>query len=248
MHEGGETMDAMRLLAGRVAHHLNNLLTVVGGNASYLNRALAGREFDAELGDILDACEHAGELSSRLLSISGCRWADPRVFDLCDLVSDMDLGRYFSGDVLFCSDLVAEPCSVRLDLSHMKDLLIELVLNARDALEDSGKVRIGVEYLPGTSIEDGPSTGWVQLEVADSGPGMDRETLSRAFHPFFSTHPFSENRGLGLSVVHAIVRQSGGTLKIFSALGRGTTVRVWLPSIASDSAPGPVASSSPQLA
>ncbi|TVP57282.1 MAG: hypothetical protein EA351_06090 [Gemmatimonadales bacterium] len=248
MHETGETMDAMRRLAGRVAHHLNNLLTVVGGNAAYLDTALSGREFESELRDILEACEQATELSSRLLSISGCRWAEPRIFDLRTLVSEMSLGRYFSEDILFCTDLAAKPCSVQVDPAQMKELVIELVLNARDAIQGGGKVRVGIEYLPGMSIEGGPSTGWVQLEVSDSGEGMDQETLSRAFHPFFSTHPFEENRGLGLSVAYAIVRQSGGTLKIFSATGRGTTVRVWLPSIVPDSALGSAGTSAPQLA
>ncbi len=238
--EAVETMQAMSQFAGKIAHHLNNMLTVVGGNTAYLESELSGQGFDAELNDIRDACGRATELASRLLTISGRRWAEPRVVDLRALVSDMDLGRFISGDVVFCTEFAAARCRVRVDPAHLRDVVTELVLNARDAVHGRGSVRVGVEHLPSRSTENGSSAGWVELEVSDTGCGMDEETLSRAFHPFFSTHSFSEHRGLGLSVAHGIVRQCGGTMRIASAPGRGTTVRVWLPAVASISVSQPV--------
>jgi signal transduction histidine kinase len=224
-----ETMDAVGRLAGKVAHHLNNLLTVVEDNASYLEEELEDPRFAPGLRDIREACGRASELSTQLLSISGCRWCEPHTVDLRTLVSGMDLGRFFSDDVEFRTDFVATTCRVRVDPAHLEEVVVGLVLNAREAVGGHGTVRVGIDHIPGMEIDGSPATGWVQLEVSDSGPGMDWETLSRAFQPFFSTRPFSEDRGMGLSVACGIVRQSGGTMKISSAPGCGTTVRVWLP-------------------
>ncbi|TVP75725.1 MAG: hypothetical protein EA352_07465 [Gemmatimonadales bacterium] len=224
-----ETMEAVSRLAGKVTHHLSNLLTVVEGNVSILQAELTDRRFSSELRDIRKACERASELSGRLLSISGCRWYEPRTVDLRALVSDMDLGRYFAAGVGFCTDFSAAPCTVRVDPAHLGDLLLELVLNASEALENQGNVRVAIDVLPWKRVRHNSPLGCVQLDVSDSGKGMDMETLERVFHPFFGAHPFSENRGLGLSVVYGIVRQTGGTMTVSSAPGRGTTVRVWFP-------------------
>lgn len=228
-----ETMHAVRRLAGRVAHHMNNLLTVVGVNAEHLEAELSGRGFDSELGDIRDACGRAAEVSSKLLALSACNWSHPSIVDLRSHVLDMNLGRFFSGDVVFCTEWGDVKCPVNVDPAQLEDAVTELVLNARDALHGGGTVRVGIDYLPGTKLRSTPSAGWVQLEVSDSGQGMDRATLSKAFHPFFSTRPSAQHMGLGLSVAHGIVRRSGGVMQVFSTPGRGTTVRVWLPAMAS---------------
>jgi len=236
-----EAMDAVGRLAEKVAHHLNNLLTVVQGNAAFLEEALdhalgdasQDRRFTAELREIRDACGRASGLTTQLLSLSGSRWREPRIVELRTLVSDMDLGRFFPNDVMFCRDFTAVTCPVRVDPAHLEEVVFELVLNAREAVDGGGTVRVGIDHLPCRKIDGSPAKGWVQLEVADSGRGMDRRTLNRIFHPFFSTRPFSEDRGLGLSVACGIVRQSGGTMKVSSAPGCGTTVRIWLPAAAS---------------
>jgi signal transduction histidine kinase len=236
MDEYRDTMDAVGRLAGKVAHHLNNLLTVVVGSATHLEDELADRRFASELRDIRDACGRASDLSTQLLSISGFGWREPRIVDLRTLVSGMDLGRFFSDEVVLRTDFAPVTCPVRVDPIDLEEVVVGLVLNAREAVGGRGTVRVGIDHLPEMKIHGSPPRGWVQVDVSDSGRGMDRETLSRVFHPFFSTRPFSEDRGLGLSVACGIVRQSGGMIKVSSAPGRGTTVRVWLPAAASVSA------------
>lgn len=237
-----ETLDAVALLAGRVAHHLNNLLTVVDGNASHLLETLEAAGPVGELEEIRSVCGRASGLATRLLAISGCRWCEPRVLDLRGLVADMDLGRFFGHNVVFCTDFPSTTCPVRVDPAHVEEVVLGLVLNAREAVGDRGTVRLGIDVLSGMTSEGSPAGGWVQLEVSDSGPGMDRDTLARIFHPFFSTRPFAEDRGLGLSVACGIVRQFGGTMRVSSAPGHGTTVRLWLPV----AAPGVVKESRPE--
>lgn len=228
-----DTMDAVGRLAGKVAQHLNNLLTVVEANVSSIETSLEDRRCASELREIRDACGRASGLTTRLLSISGYRWCEPRVVDLRTLVSGMDLGGLFPDDVVFCSDFAAVMCPVWGDPAHLEEVVRGLVQNALEAVGGYGTVRVGIDHLPGKKVDGSPGKGWVQLEVSDSGRGMDRETLSRVFHPFFTTRPFSEDRGLGLSAACGIVRQSGGTMKVSSAPGWGTSVRVWFPAAAS---------------
>ena len=228
-----ETMDAVGRLAEKVAHHLNNLLTVVEGNAAFLEETLEDRRLALEVQEIRNACGRSAGLTTQLLSLSGSRWCEPRIVDLRTLVSGMELGRFFPDDAVFCTDFAAVPCRVRVDPAHLEEVVLGLVLNAREAIGGRGTVRVGIDHLPCMKIDGSPSQGCVQLEVSDSGEGMDEKTLSRVFQPYFSTHPFSKDRGLGLSVAAGIVRQSGGTMKVSSAPGHGTTVRVWLPATAS---------------
>ena len=240
-----ETMDAVGRLAGKVAHHLNNLLAVVDGNASFLEEALelardealegASQDprFTSELREIRNACARASGLTTQLRSISGSRWSEPRVVDLRTLVLDMDLGRFFSDDVGFWTDFASKTCPVRVDPGHLEEVVFGLVLNAREAVGGGGTVRIAIDNLSSTKVDGSAAEGWVQLEVSDSGEGMDEEALSRVFQPYFSTHSYSEDRGLGLSVACGVVRQSGGNMKVFSTPGGGTTVRVRLPVAAS---------------
>jgi len=228
------TLDAVGRLAGKVAHHLNNLLTAVEGNVSLLEAELAQWRATPELSDIRDACGRARELSNQLLSISGHRWREPRVVDLPTLVAGMGLGRFFSGDVGFCTWFAGVECPVRVDPVHIQEVVVELVLNAREAVDGCGTVLVEIDHLPVQNGGGSPGRGWVKLEVSDSGRGMDRETLSRVFQPCSGDRPFLEDRGLGLSVALGIVRQSGGTMRVSSAPGRGTTVRVMLPAVSPD--------------
>jgi signal transduction histidine kinase len=234
------TMEAVGRLAGRIAHHLNNLLTVVEGNASFLEDALGNglddRQLSTELQEIRNACGRTSKLTTQLLSISGYRWSEPRLVDLRTLVSGMDLGYFFEDHVGFRTDFAAAACPVRVDPTLMEEVVLALVLNAREAVGSRGTVRVGIDNFLAEKDNGGSANGWVQLEVSDSGPGMDEETLSKAFHPFFSTRPFPEDRGLGLSVAYGIVQQSRGSMIISSAPGSGTTVRMRFPAAASVSA------------
>jgi signal transduction histidine kinase len=227
--ESDEAMEAVARLAGKVAHHLNNLLTVVGGCMAHVESELGDDSLEAEFTDIRHACTRAKELSSQLLSISGNRWMDPRVLDLRTLVLELDLAGLFAPDVIVAMDFEATPCPVLVDPTYMSQVVTGLARNAHEALGDEGVVTVRIDHLPGRTIDGRAATGWISLEVTDTGPGMDPETLKRVLHPFYGTHPFTEDRGVGLSAAYGIVRQFGGTLKLSSALGQGTTVRVWLP-------------------
>ena len=234
-----DTMDAVGYLAGEVGHHLNNLLTVVEGNASFLEDELGNGRFASEVQDIRDACRWATDLSKQLLAISGHRRRRPRVLDLRTFVSGMDLGRFFSGDTVFCADFATVMCPVRVDPAHLEAAVIQLVLNAKEAVDRCGTVLVRIESLPGRSIDDSLGAGGVHFEVSDSGRGMDRGTLNRVFHPYFSTRPLLEDRGLGLSVADWTVRENGGTMKVSSASGCGSTVRVWFPALTFPDGVGP---------
>jgi signal transduction histidine kinase len=234
-----DTMEAVGRLAGRVAHHLNNTLTVVDCNASFVEDALEGENGDrrlaAELREIREACGVAARLAARLLSISGRRWSEPRDVDLRTLVSEMNLRGRFGADLVLRTDFPAEACPVRVDPAQLTEAVLELVLNAREAVGSRGTVRIGVGNVVCRDADDGALERRVWLEVSDTGRGMDAWTLERAFHPFFSTHPFSADRGLGLTVARTIMRENGGGMNLSSSPGRGTTARMWLPTARSDS-------------
>ena len=119
----------------------------------------------------------ATDLSTQLLSISGHRWGEPRVVDLRTLVSDMDLGRFFTGHTVFCSDFATVPCPVQVDSLPLEEVVAGLVLNARDAVGHSGTVLVRIDHLTGKRIAGRSGTGWVRLEVSDSGRGRDTEPL-----------------------------------------------------------------------
>jgi two-component system, cell cycle sensor histidine kinase and response regulator CckA len=171
------------------------------------------------------------DLSTQPLSFSGHRWGEPEVVDLRTLVSGMDLGRYFSGDTVFCTDFTTVTCPVRVDSLPLEEVVVGLVLNAREAVGHSGTVLVRIDHFAGRCIARRNGTGWVMLEMSDSGRRMDKETLGRVFHSPFRTRPFPQSRGLALSVACGIVRRSGGTLKVSSVSGCGMTVRVWLPAV-----------------
>jgi two-component system, cell cycle sensor histidine kinase and response regulator CckA len=218
-------------LAGQVAHHLNNILTVIDGNTLYVLERLDDERLRQDLLEVRNACSRAAGIGSQLLSISGRRWGHPLVVDLREVVQALDPGGFFGGDTIFCTDFTLAPCPVRVDPAHLQEVVIALVLNAREALNGGGTVRMSIDRVPSTDGPDEPGPGSIQLELFDSGSGMDQDTLEQALQPWFSTHVPSLDRGLGLAVAHGFVRQSGGELALESAPGQGTTVRIRLPSV-----------------
>ncbi len=228
------TMDATGRLAGGVAHHFNNLLTVVEANTGFVLDHVQDPHLRRELMEIRSVCRRAGTLTRHLLAISGRAWRSPRILDLRELVNELDLGRFVGGDVVFCTDLCSRPCRVLADPEQMEEVLFLLLLNAREAVVETGTIQLSVHHVSPDEVsteamnadEDG---SWIRIELRDTGSGMDQATLSRAFEPFFSSRSECMERGLGLSVVYGIVTQNGGTMQIRSGPGEGTTVRVWLP-------------------
>jgi two-component system, cell cycle sensor histidine kinase and response regulator CckA len=223
-----EKRVALARMAGGVARHLGNLLTVIQGSAEQALEEAADPGIQEELLEILDACARGSHLSSRLLAISGRHWREAQVVDLRKVVLAVDFGPLLSEEVAFCMDLPATPCLTLADPVHLRQVVAALILNAREAVGNRGIVGLSVDEV---SLGRERAGGrWARLEVTDNGNGMDGDTAARALDPFFTTKPDRPDGGLGLSVVHGIVRQSGGAMFLDSAPECGTTVTIWLPS------------------
>ncbi len=232
-----QKMEALGKLAGGVAHDFNNLLTAIGGYAELLGEGLPpGSRERRDAGEISGAVARAAGLTRQLLAYSRRQLLAPQVIDLREIVDHLGnmLRRLIGEDVQLVSRHGAREARVRVDRGQIEQVILNLVLNARDAMPAGGTLTISTGLVrredlrspaaPG--LESGP---YVCLSVADTGMGMSPEVIERAFDPFFTTKEMGKGTGLGLSTVHGIVLQSGGTVWIESAPGSGTTVRVCLP-------------------
>jgi PAS domain S-box-containing protein len=235
-----QKLEAVGQLTGGIAHDFNNMLQGVTGGLDMARRRIEqGRGADAAryLEAAQDAAQRAAALTRRLLAFARRQQLDPRLLDPAALIQGMgDLVRRTMGPSITVElelDL-ASGSSVLCDPSELEGALLNLCINARDAMPDGGRLVIGTttrslgrsELLRHAGSEPGDYVG---LSVSDTGSGMRREVMERVFEPFFTTKPQGQGTGLGLSQVYGFVRQSGGLVRIESALGRGTTVRLWLP-------------------
>lgn len=238
-----QKMDAIGRLAGGVAHDFNNLLTVMNGYAHLLHDGLpAGDPRRALVDEISNAGERAAALTRQLLTFSRQQVVRMRVFDLNDEVRGMQalLARLIGENIALSSDLDAAPLLVRADRGQLDQVLLNLVINARDAMPQGGNLELRTRrgFFPDeTRAEDatldaGPCA---VLEVTDSGCGMDKATLARIFEPFFTTKPTGQGTGLGLATVYGIVKQTGGHVSVDSQPGEGSTFRVFLPCLEASS-------------
>jgi two-component system cell cycle sensor histidine kinase/response regulator CckA len=234
-----QKMEAIGRLAGGVAHDFNNLLTAIIGYTDLLTERINDPEDQTtrDVAEIRKAADRAAGLTRQLLAFSRKQFLNPTVLDLNEVVSGMlqmlprVIGEHIQTTVALAGDLGR----VKADASQMEQVLVNLVLNARDAMATGGQLtietcnvslnagRIRAENL---TVEPGP---YVMLAVTDTGIGMDQATLARAFEPFFTTKPKGKGTGLGLATVYGIVDQSGGSVAIITAPGRGTTIRIYLP-------------------
>lgn len=229
-------LDAVGRVAGGVAHDFNNLLTVILGNAQgALDLLPADSEAAVAARDIVVAAEQAADLTQHLLAFASRQRVDPRLTDLTELVSATAsmLRRIIRSNVRFEVNLDSAGVAVLADPGQLEQVLVNLVLNARDATP-TGMIRIHTRRLGhsdrppelrGTLVD----VPLVVIEVADTGHGMDPETLEHIFEPFYTTKPHGKGTGLGLASSMGIVRQSGGELLVDSTLGQGSTFRVILP-------------------
>lgn len=233
-----QKMEAVGRLAGGIAHDFNNLLTVILGNASLaLHDASPGSPQQTSLEELRDAATRATSLTRQLLTFSRREPVEPRLLNLNLVVDDLRrmLGRIIGEHIQLQTQLSPVPVVVRADRTNVEQLLINLVVNARDAMGDGGVLDIVTE---GVKLDDEAaaaralaSGSYLRLRVSDTGCGMDEETRARAFEPFFTTKPSGEGTGLGLATVYAIASQHGGAVEIESQPGVGTTVTLWLPSV-----------------
>jgi two-component system, cell cycle sensor histidine kinase and response regulator CckA len=235
-----QKMEAIGHLAGGVAHDFNNLLTVINGCCDLI-RVNGGLPEDSAplLDEIHRAGERAASLTRQLLAFSRKTVLQPRVLALSSLVEDFQkmVERLVGEDIVLHTEFRADPGLVRVDPGQMEQVLMNLVVNARDAMPTGGTLTIGTRevFLDEVYVrnQDGLKPGqYVLLTVSDTGCGMDKATLSRMFEPFFSTKPVGKGTGLGLAMIYGSLKASGGHVAVESEVGRGTTFHLFLPSVA----------------
>ncbi len=234
-----QKMEAIGQLAGGVAHDFNNLLSVVLG---YADLILADMESDdvtrGDVEEIRRAGERAAALTRQLLMFSRQQVIEPKVLDLNDVLSDVDkmLRRLVGEDVELTTIHGPSLGHIRADPGSVEQVIMNLVVNARDAMPVGGKLTIETanvlldEEYARAHLEAKPGAH-VMLAITDTGSGMDKSTLARIFEPFYTTKEKGKGTGLGLSTVFGIVQQSGGTVWVYSEVGVGTTFKVYLPRV-----------------
>lgn len=232
-----QKMDAVGRLAGGVAHDFNNMLSVILGHTEMaLGRLEPQDELHEALDTIRQAALRSAGLTQQLLAFSRQQVVSPRFLDLRKLVREFEkmLERVIGDDIALCITLPPEECPVRVDPVQMEQVILNLAINARDAMPSGGRLWIETRVVTLTpehvfAHPEAKLGRHVELMVRDEGTGMDAETQRRIFEPFFTTKAEGRGTGLGLSTVYGIVHQSGGSLVVDSALDKGSTFRVFLP-------------------
>jgi PAS domain S-box-containing protein len=232
-----QKMEAIGQLAGGIAHDFNNLLTVIDGYVELLtNRLPENIPQNAWVNQIKRASERAGSLTRQLLAFSRRQILQPRLLDLNQLVREMSilLKRLIGEDVEFTTALHNDIGQIKADSSQIEQVLMNLVVNARDAMPEGGQLTIGTRRVNLDSDfamrHPGVTPGsYVQLSVSDTGIGMAPEVQEHIFEPFYTTKEKGKGTGLGLATVYGIVAQSGGYIWVYSEIGKGTSFKIFLP-------------------
>lgn len=224
-----QKMDLLGQLAGNVAHDFNNLLFVIRLNASMLKRHTADVQIQSYADLILQDVKRASHTASELMTFSGRQPQAPATYAVASLMADMQvlLQSAIGAEAEFSLTLAPELPPIRVDKTYFENALINLAVNARDAVAGKGRVQISVSQQ--RLNRSGQEQNFVQITVADNGTGMSAEVQSRILEPFYTTKEVGKGTGLGLSVVDGFVRQAGGFLEIDSELGRGTAMSLFLP-------------------
>ena len=251
-----QKMEAIGRLAGGIAHDFNNLLTVIKGYSQLLTESPAPEPMSQPLREIQKATDRAVTLTRQLLAFSRRQVLQPKVFDVNVLIKDMKpmVQRLIGEDIELQSLCEANPATVQADVGQIEQVLMNLAINARDAMPEGGHLIIRTATVQfnsnDTQTRPGLSPGpFVLISVTDAGCGMDAPVMARIFEPFFTTKEAGKGTGLGLSTVHGIVHQSGGAIEVQSKAGRGTAFSIYLPlSLETPSAEPTIQTSAPVAA
>jgi len=231
-----QKMEAVGQLTGGVAHDFNNLLTIIRSSTDLLRRPNLTEERRLRYVDaISDTVGRASKLTGQLLAFARRQALKPEVFDACHRVQTiMDMLRTVVGSrVAIASELSAERCLVEADASQFETALVNMVVNARDAMDGEGRllIRIAAETTLPTSSDGDGSGPFVAVSLTDTGSGIPPDKLPHIFEPFYTTKEVGKGTGLGLSQVYGFARQSGGDVAVESEMGRGTTFTLYLPRV-----------------
>ena len=239
-----ERMQAAGKLAGGVAHEVNNMMTGVIGFSEFLLRSLEeGDDRRADVEEIIKAGSRAADVTRQLLAFTRQQFLQPQVIEVNTVVTEMEkmLRRSLGEDHVLELRLSPNAGQLRADRGQLEQVLINLILNARDAMERHGRVSIQTEpavldevYACRHEGVDFPHGHYVMLAVSDTGSGMDPEVQARIFEPFFTTKAVGQGTGLGLSTVYGIVKQSGGYVWVYSEPGQGSVFKIYLPAARSE--------------
>jgi signal transduction histidine kinase len=234
-----EKLEAIGRLAGGIAHDFNNLVTVITGYAQLLLEELpAGTPEHAEVAEIARAGESARTLTQQLLAFSRPQERHPRVMDLNEAIANVRtmVERVIGADLRISFRLAPEPLPVYLEEGQVGRIVVNLALNARDAMPSGGAITIETSSVAVNASDLGRRFGLTtrraaRLLVADTGFGMDAATVERIFEPFFTTKEAGRGTGLGLPTVYAVVKQAGGGIDVQSEPGQGTSFAIYLPQL-----------------
>jgi PAS domain S-box-containing protein len=233
-----QKMEALGQLTGGVAHDFNNLLQVISGNLQLLSKDVAGNErAETRVQNALAGVSRGSKLASQLLAFGRRQPLEPKVVNVGRFIKGMDdmLRRALGEEIEIETVVSGGLWNAQVDPGQIENAILNLAINARDAMNGRGRLTIeaGNALLDDRYAlqNDVPAGQYVMLAVTDTGSGIPPDILERVFEPFFSTKPEGKGTGLGLSMVYGLVKQSGGHIKIYSEVGQGTTVKIYLPRV-----------------
>jgi two-component system cell cycle sensor histidine kinase/response regulator CckA len=242
-----QKMEAIGTLAGGVAHDFNNILTTIIGNAELaLMDAIKDESLREKIEEIKKAGEKAASLTRQLLAFSRKQIVQPEILDINELLTDIEkmLGRLIGEDVELLTIPEPELWQVEIDPGQIEQVIMNLAVNARDAMTKGGKLTIETanadldgNFFRKHGIKEKKPGHYVMLAISDTGSGMDKETQEHIFEPFFTTKEVGKGTGLGLSTIYGIVKQNNGFIWVYSEPGKGTTFKVYLPIVKGDAEP-----------
>ncbi len=231
-----QKMEAVGRLAGGIAHDFNNLLTAILGYGRLLEKDIHDPYQSEHVQEVIKAAEGAASLTRQLLAFSRKQIMAMEILDLNEVVLGMYkmLRRLIGEDIKLDQELSTEPTWVEADRGQIEQVILNLVINAQDAVSTGGRILVQtrLESQPPEGVKPSSTNGsWVVLSVQDTGVGMDAETLSHIFEPFFTTKKEGKGTGLGLSTVYGVIKQSGGEIRVTSTPNAGTTFDIFLPGV-----------------